>query len=109
VLWFATRSELIHALFPAPVFYLGTLALFLGNFTFVYLNLVGCLQRRYYDISVYALLSPIYWGLMSVAAWKGFLQLFYAPSYWEKTNHGLQGRFSSPLTHLVPLREGGSS
>jgi hypothetical protein len=26
---------------------------------------------------------------MSIAAWKGFLQLFYAPSYWEKTKHGL--------------------
>ena len=46
----------------------------------------GC---GYYELVKYALLSPIYWALMSVAAWKGFLQLFYAPSYWEKTVHGL--------------------
>ena len=26
---------------------------------------------------------------MSIAAWKGFLQLFYRPFYWEKTVHGL--------------------
>ena len=47
------------------------------------------LRREYYDMVKYALLSPIYWAFMSVAAWKGFLQLFYKPSYWEKTEHGL--------------------
>jgi glycosyltransferase XagB len=26
---------------------------------------------------------------MSLAAWKGFLQLFTNPFYWEKTEHGL--------------------
>jgi hypothetical protein len=26
---------------------------------------------------------------MSIAGWKGFLQLFYRPFYWEKTVHGL--------------------
>ena len=26
---------------------------------------------------------------MSIAGWKGFLQLFYRPFYWEKTEHGL--------------------
>ena len=26
---------------------------------------------------------------MSVAGWKGFLQLFTKPFYWEKTEHGL--------------------
>ena len=36
-----------------------------------------------------ALLSPLYWGLMSWAAWKGFIQLFTNPFYWEKTEHGL--------------------
>jgi len=37
-------------------------------------------------------LSPLYWALMSVAAWKGFLQLFTNPFYWEKTVHGLYHR-----------------
>ena len=26
---------------------------------------------------------------MSIAAWKGFIQLFTNPFYWEKTEHGL--------------------
>ena len=38
-----------------------------------------------------ALLSPLYWGLMSWAAWKGAIQLFTNPFYWEKTEHGLDG------------------
>jgi hypothetical protein len=38
------------------------------------------------------LLSPLYWALMSIAAYKGFFQLFYRPFYWEKTVHGLDAR-----------------
>jgi hypothetical protein len=42
---------------------------------------------------------------MSVAAWKGFLQLFYKPSYWEKTDHGLyRGKIRlqrSPERHVA--------
>jgi cellulose synthase/poly-beta-1,6-N-acetylglucosamine synthase-like glycosyltransferase len=88
-LWFATRAHFIQEIFPTPILYLGTLALFFGNFAFVYLTVAGCLQRRHYHLVIFALLTPIYWALMSIAAWKGFVQLFYAPSYWEKTRHGL--------------------
>ncbi len=90
-LWFITHWIVIEQIFPAPVFYVGAIALFFGNFTFAYLNMAGCLKRGYHGMVRYGLLSPLYWVLMSVAAWKGFLQLFYAPSYWEKTTHGLSG------------------
>ena len=55
----------------------------------MYLNVAGAMRRGYYDLVKYALLSPLYWALMSIAAWKGFIQLFYRPFYWEKTVHGL--------------------
>ncbi len=87
--WFLVQWGVIKEIFPSPVFYLGSVGLYLGNFAFTYLNVAGCLRRQYYDMVKYALLSPIYWAFMSVAAWKGFLQLFYKPSYWEKTEHGL--------------------
>ena len=32
---------------------------------------------------------PLYWVLHSVAAWRALGQLITAPSYWEKTPHGL--------------------
>ena len=35
------------------------------------------------------LLSPVYWVLMSLAAWKAALQLVISPNFWEKTTHGL--------------------
>jgi len=89
VLWFATKWNVIEAMFPSSIYFLGGAALYLGNFTFAYLNVFGCLRRRKYGLIKYSILSPIYWAVMSLAAWKGFLQLFYAPSYWEKTQHGL--------------------
>lgn len=88
-LWFLTRWGLIQELFPGAVFLIGAIGLYVGNFVFVLLNVIGCLRREYYGMVKYALLSPVYWALMSIAAWKGFLQLFYKPFYWEKTQHGL--------------------
>jgi hypothetical protein len=89
VVWFLTQAGVIEEMFPPSIFYLGSAALYFGNFTFAYMNVLGCLRRQQYGAIRYALLSPLYWALMSIAAWKGFLQLFYAPSYWEKTKHGL--------------------
>jgi glycosyltransferase XagB len=36
-----------------------------------------------------AALMPLYWVMMSIAALKAGMQLISAPSYWEKTQHGL--------------------
>ncbi|MCL5958940.1 MAG: glycosyltransferase, partial [Chloroflexi bacterium] len=87
--WFLTHWSVIQQLFPGPIFYVGALGLYFGNFAFTYANVAGCMRRQYYDMVKYALLSPVYWSLMSVGAWKGLVQLLYRPSYWEKTLHGL--------------------
>ena len=87
--WYLFQWTWIKDIFPPVLFYLGSFNLYVGNFAFTYLNVAGCLRRKYYDMVKYALMTPIYWALMSIAAWKGFLQLFYKPSYWEKTKHGL--------------------
>ncbi len=90
-LYVVTQWGFIEQVFPSPVFYAASLMLFGGNFVFVYLNVAGSLQRGEFGLVRTALLSPLYWGLMSFAAWKGFLQLFTNPFYWEKTEHGLDG------------------
>ncbi len=102
-LWYSSHAHLIRELFPAPIFYLGGLSLVLGNTAFVYLNVAGCLRPGMYDKVKFALLSPLYWALMSLAAWKGFIQLWFKPFYWEKTIHGLyrvtnHSGSTSPLT-----------
>jgi cellulose synthase/poly-beta-1,6-N-acetylglucosamine synthase-like glycosyltransferase len=33
--------------------------------------------------------TPIYWGLLSIAAWRALWQLWADPYRWEKTEHGL--------------------
>ena len=88
-LYVFTQAGFIQQLFPGMVFYAASAMLFIGNFVFVYLNVAGSLQRGEFSITRTALLSPLYWGLMSWAAWKGFIQLFTNPFYWEKTEHGL--------------------
>jgi cellulose synthase/poly-beta-1,6-N-acetylglucosamine synthase-like glycosyltransferase len=88
-LWLATSAGFIRSLFPGFVYYAAALGLFVGNFVFTYVNVAGSLRRGYHDLVKWALLSPLYWALMSIGAWKGFLQLFYRPFYWEKTVHGL--------------------
>jgi hypothetical protein len=49
-----------------------------------------------------ALLSPAWWMLESLAAYKGLWQLFFKPFYWEKTDHGLTGEIPVSHTQEIP-------
>ena len=69
--------------------FIGTVCLVFANFLFIVTNLMACRLRGYRDLWPIALLSPLYWALASVAAWKGAIQLISNPHYWEKTVHGL--------------------
>jgi cellulose synthase/poly-beta-1,6-N-acetylglucosamine synthase-like glycosyltransferase len=42
--------------------------------------------------------TPIYWGLLSIAAWRALLQFWLDPYHWEKTEHGLTQSRSSTAT-----------
>ena len=55
----------------------------------IYVNAAGAMWRGYDQLVKFALFTPVYWGLMSIAAWKALIQLFTRPHYWEKTTHGL--------------------
>ncbi|MFH0911941.1 MAG: glycosyltransferase [Planctomycetota bacterium] len=63
--------------------------LFLANGVFILINVLACFRRGLGRLAPLALLSPLYWALISLAAWKGLVQLLFRPSYWEKTRHGL--------------------
>jgi cellulose synthase/poly-beta-1,6-N-acetylglucosamine synthase-like glycosyltransferase len=75
--------------YPEPVFYLSIASLILGNFFYLYTNLLGCIRRKQYGLMGWTLLMPLYWALMSVAAGIAFVQLIFKPYFWEKTQHGL--------------------
>lgn len=89
LVWFVVQPAGVAALFPGPVFAAGTFCLFVGNFAFVYANLLGCYKRRYDTLLLWNLLTPIYWMMMSYSGWRAFIQFFRDPFYWEKTQHGL--------------------
>ena len=88
-LWFLTSSQFVQALFPAPVFYLALVSVILGNFLAVYRTMVAVRLADRPGLVIWALLVPFYWVFMSMAALRAFVQLFIAPSFWEKTMHGL--------------------
>jgi cellulose synthase/poly-beta-1,6-N-acetylglucosamine synthase-like glycosyltransferase len=88
-LWVFTQAGVIREIFPGLLFYVAAAALYIGNFVFVYVNAAGAMWRGYDQLVKYALFTPVYWGFMSIAAWKALIQLFTKPHYWEKTEHGL--------------------
>ncbi len=89
VLYLLTRWHFIELLYPGPIFYLGSASLLLGNFIALYINLNGCVLKEEFSLVKWVFLSPMYWVLMSIAAWRAFRQLIFNPHYWEKTQHGV--------------------
>jgi glycosyltransferase XagB len=53
------------------------------------LCLIGLARRRLLGCAWALLLMPLYWLLLSIAAWRALLHLVFAPYRWEKTEHGL--------------------
>jgi cellulose synthase/poly-beta-1,6-N-acetylglucosamine synthase-like glycosyltransferase len=88
-LWVFTEAGVIREIFPGALFYVAATALYVGNFVFMYVNAAGAMWRGYDELVKYALFTPVYWGFMSIAAWRALLQLITRPHYWEKTTHGL--------------------
>ena len=89
LIWFIGHPHFIKAIFPAPVFYVSIGCWSLGNFAITYLTVLTARVEKRYDLLWAALLAPIYWVMMSIAAAKAVLQLVLSPSFWEKTVHGL--------------------
>jgi cellulose synthase/poly-beta-1,6-N-acetylglucosamine synthase-like glycosyltransferase len=53
------------------------------------LGLIGLARRRMLNCAWALLLMPVYWLLLSLAAWRALFQLLRDPYRWEKTEHGL--------------------
>jgi glycosyltransferase XagB len=87
--WIVTRSEAFDFLFPPVTLYISLFNLLLGNGIAVYLAMLAVFKRKHYDLMPWSLLTPVYWVLHSIAAWKALGQLLTRPFFWEKTDHGL--------------------
>jgi cellulose synthase/poly-beta-1,6-N-acetylglucosamine synthase-like glycosyltransferase len=96
VAFLIARPGWIEALFPGPLLYLAVTTLAVGNFLFTYVSIVSVVHRRRWHLIHAALLTPIYWSLMSIATWRAVVQLVFRPHFWEKTPHGLSGNDTDP-------------
>jgi glycosyltransferase XagB len=70
----------------APVF----ATTFLGGYiSTIAIDLIGLRRRRLLAHAWVLLFTPLYWFLLSLAAWRALFQLVRNPGRWEKTEHGL--------------------
>lgn len=79
-------------LFTGPLMELHLVAIAAGYASTVVVGLMGLARRGQLRRSWVLALTPIYWALLSVAAWRALYQLFRDPYRWEKTEHGLAPR-----------------
>ena len=89
VLWFTLHPAFVLFLFPPWLFYPALLCVVVGNFFVYFAGIVGCRMTGLSGLVGAALLAPLYWLMMSIAAVKALAQLLTVPSKWEKTVHGL--------------------
>lgn len=66
----------------------GTTAI-IGYLTSAWIGWIGLQRRGLGSAAWVLLLTPLYWLMLSFAAWRALYQLFFAPFAWEKTTHGL--------------------
>lgn len=85
----AYTADFIQSLYLAPIFYMAVFAMFIGNFLYMYYYMLGAAKRNQWDLIPYAMLTPVYWLFMSVAAAFALWEFAFKPHYWHKTQHGL--------------------
>jgi len=96
LVWFVAHPQFVRAVFPAPVYYIGLVLWAFGNFLLWYLTVLTARHIKQDGLVLAAMLVPIYWVMMSVAALKAMWQLVVTPSFWEKTAHGLDTDAENP-------------
>jgi hypothetical protein len=85
----AWRVTLGEPVFDTGIGGLYALTLLGGLFTTAFTGVIGLARRRLLASAWVVLLAPLHWLLLSVAAWRGLVQLLRDPHRWEKTEHGL--------------------
>lgn len=94
------------ALFPPLVYYPGLAVWMVGGLAAIVAGVANARAAGKPHLAGAALVSPLYWVLMSLAALKAAVQLVTQPSYWEKTVHGLDTADTVPAADHAPTRPG---
>lgn len=105
-LYLVAGPERIEPLFPPAVLYAGTAAMLGGNLAVLYQFMAGYMERGLHRAVPTMLTVPLYWALMSVAAYKALVQLLRPDKrhHWELTRHGLVGDHQADRVHANQIR-----
>jgi len=88
-LWQLSPAPWIEALFPPWLWWFAAGNLILASIALCLFHMMAAWNRGRRALAWWALLLPLYYLLMSLAAYKALWQLVRRPHYWEKTEHGL--------------------
>ncbi|MBS44033.1 MAG: family 2 glycosyl transferase [Nocardioides sp.] len=66
-----------------------------GNALMIASAAAAATWRYNWRIGIFAVFSPVYWLLHSIAAWRALYQVVVDPHRWEKTPHGLTHDYES--------------
>jgi hypothetical protein len=64
----------------------------------VVIGLMGLSRRGRLRSGWVLALTPVYWGCLTIAAWRALWELWRDPYRWEKTEHGLTQSRPSTVT-----------
>ena len=95
LVWFVDRTPFLQSLLPPAVYFPALFSLLVGNFVAGYVGLIAIRASRRPYLLPAVLVAPAYWLMMSIAALRAVLQLVVAPSFWEKSVHGLDRPLAS--------------
>jgi hypothetical protein len=74
----------------AAIWSFGSLTLFVSGLAAMFVPACIALKRRgWWHLLPWVPLLPLYYALVSVAAWRGLWELAKDPFRWNKTDHGL--------------------
>lgn len=71
------------------------ITLFSGYIGSAALAYAGMKRRKPVATGLFLFTIPVYWMMLSLAAWCAVLELIFRPHYWQKTEHGLAQRAAS--------------
>lgn len=85
----------------SALWWIAVFNLIAGYLAGVALGIGAVSARGWYRLSLSSLAMPIYWILISFAAYRALWQLLRAPFYWEKTAHRARAKSipSSDINH----------
>jgi cellulose synthase/poly-beta-1,6-N-acetylglucosamine synthase-like glycosyltransferase len=99
IAWEAAYGPLIslrHDTLSNAVKWIGITNLVLGYVSGVALGCVAVAERGRLKLAGWAIFMPVYWLLISLAAYRALFQLVTTPYSWEKTHHRPRAAFTHP-------------